>query len=688
MSWICRICKGVGNCRPGCTNQVGNVIESRSALNNRVNEAVLKTIPADRGNWNTIGGRVAIKRYVRGVILEMFKPFLKKTVRFIFLFGVRLSNMGGTEFEHDLLLEDVDLININTIPELYKVIDKIIVRMETFVYEHEYEQSGLVIKGISYIMLKTFELSMVGRSYIDLPKEIKNKKACINIKNTDEKCFLWCIIAHFKNKEKKLSNPSKVSHYKKNELIKKWDLSSIKFPVKVGEMNLFEIDNKITINVYYYDGKSINLLYPRGERVIDEERHVNLLLYKDHYCLIKSLSRLFSAYSEGNNKSYVCNGCGIAIFSTAKALEKHHQDCGRCDYKLPDTFKLEFKNYQNSVEVPFIIYADFESYFEDLSDNKEMNTGKIVFNKIHKPLAFCFMTVCRSDKKLNNKEIYIGKNADKKFAEELYNEAIRIEEILSEPLDMIEVDYNEYNKAKECYICKKKFIEEDMNYKKVRDHDHINGKYRGAAHNVCNLQYTKLNYTIPVVFHNLEGYDLHLFIESLAKYTNKYSIIPKSKEKYLSMSINLIDSRIRLKFIDSLHFVTGSLAENAKRLSSFKFTLDDTLKSKQVFPYSYLTASKVKDIDAILMESSLPFESKDWINDLTKEATSQNDIDYAHKIFGMYGCRNIKDYTLLYLDTDVILLAEVFENFRDVSMKTYNLDPSWYYTTPGFAWVV
>ena len=66
-----------------------------------------------------------------------------------------------------------------------------------------------------------------------------------------------------------------------------------------------------------------------------------------------------------------------------------------------------------------------------------------------------------------------------------------------------------FNKATKCWICKK-----DSNDDKVRDHCHFTGRYRGAAHNSCNLEYKKPKY-IPVVFHNLSNYDSHLFIKNL-----------------------------------------------------------------------------------------------------------------------------------------------------------------------------
>ena len=70
---------------------------------------------------------------------------------------------------------------------------------------------------------------------------------------------------------------------------------------------------------------------------------------------------------------------------------------------------------------------------------------------------------------------------------------------------------------------------------KVRDHCHFTGKYRDAAHNQCNLKCRK-PLILPVVFHNLQGYDSHLFIKQLAKVSGELSCIPSTEEKYISFS--------------------------------------------------------------------------------------------------------------------------------------------------------
>ena len=101
----------------------------------------------------------------------------------------------------------------------------------------------------------------------------------------------------------------------------------------------------------------------------------------------------------------------------------------------------------------------------------------------------------------------------------------------------------EYKRATKCHVCFKPFNEK----RKVRDHCHYTGLYRGAAHSSCNLQYKIPNY-IPVIFHNLAGYDAHLFIRELAKYTTGMGAIAKYIEDYME-----------LRFIDSIKFMSSSL---------------------------------------------------------------------------------------------------------------------------------
>ena len=127
----------------------------------------------------------------------------------------------------------------------------------------------------------------------------------------------------------------------------------------------------------------------------------------------------------------------------------------------------------------------------------------------------------------------------------------------------------EYKQATKCHICFKTFSEKK---RRVRDHCHNSGLYQGAANSSCNLQYKMPNYK-PVVFHNLAGYDAHLFIRELAKHVTGMGVIAKNTENYISFSIKVdhevnkyIDKNgnkrikeMELKFIDSIKFMSSSL---------------------------------------------------------------------------------------------------------------------------------
>src|SRR5271155_5829440 len=99
------------------------------------------------------------------------------------------------------------------------------------------------------------------------------------------------------------------------------------------------------------------------------------------------------------------------------------------------------------------------------------------------------------------------------------------------------VDAETYSNANTCHICEDKFNSSKADDIKVRDHCHLSGKFRGAAHNECNLNYKDPKF-IPVVFHNLSGYDSHLFIKKLRG--NNINCIPINEEKYISFGRTVI----------------------------------------------------------------------------------------------------------------------------------------------------
>ena len=132
-----------------------------------------------------------------------------------------------------------------------------------------------------------------------------------------------------------------------------------------------------------------------------------------------------------------------------------------------------------------------------------------------------------------------------------------------------------YNDQKVCYICKKEFDTIDKKHHKVRDHCHYMGKYRGAAHNICNLRY-KVPKEIPVVFHNGSTYDYHFIIKELVKeFEGNFDCLGENTEKYITFSVPLkkkienknLEITYKIKFIDSFRFMSSSLSKLVDNLS-------------------------------------------------------------------------------------------------------------------------
>ena len=144
----------------------------------------------------------------------------------------------------------------------------------------------------------------------------------------------------------------------------------------------------------------------------------------------------------------------------------------------------------------------------------------------------------------------------------------------------------------------------------------------------------------------------------------------------------------QLRFIDSFKFMVTSLDKlvnnlpkddfvNLKRhYAGDKFNL---LTRKGVYPYEYMDSPKK------LKETKLP-PREAFYSRLTDEGISDEDYKHARKVWEKFEMKNLGDYHTLYNDADVLLLADVFENFRDICIKNYKLDPSHYYTAPGLAW--
>ena len=277
------------------------------------------------------------------------------------------------------------------------------------------------------------------------------------------------------------------------------------------------------------------------------------------------------------------------------------------------------------------------------------------------------------------------------------------------------------------------------------------GKYRGAAHNICNLRY-KVPKEIPVVFHNGSTYDYHFIIKELAKeFEGNFECLGESTEKYITFSV-LIKKKIenkdlqityKIKFIDSYRFMSSSLSKLVDNLSEgihnnkcvdcksnldyvrittakpsslehkneklllkcfnwnnyYKKKFNKDLIKKFKNKYSFYTSDLNKFILLLrkgvypyeytdnwekFNETSLPSEESFYSN-LNMEDIDDRDYRHGNNVFNKFKLNNLGDYHDLYVQSDTLLLADVFENFRDMCLKEYELDPAHFLSLPGLA---
>ena len=550
-------------------------------------------------------------------------------------------------------------------------------------------------------------------SYIELPSSLYMKKAIINVKNeNDNECFKWAVTsAVFPAKEhgERLSKQMR-------EDSEKFDWTGIEFPVSLKQIDKFENQNNYAINVFGYE----KVVYPL--RISKKkEQVINLLLIANeetnHFCWIKNMSRLLSSgINNHQHKRHFCYRC-LNSFKSEKSLNKHTEYCQNNEevkIEMPirvddegNTFPvyIKFNHFHKKMRVPFVVYADFECFTEKI-DTCQPDDGKSFTNQYqkHSPSGFSYLIKCFDDDILApHLRHYTAESPDDNipqlFIESLEKDIKEIYNKFKKPKKMVMTreDRMTYKKETHCHICEEE-IDKDKD-KKVRDHCHLTGKFRGAAHNKCNLKF-KIPKFYPVIFHNLSGYDSHLFIKNLGKSEGKIDCIPNNEEKYISFTKEIIVDKFinkekkevevkrKIRFIDSFKFMATSLDSLVKNLpkESFKnlteFYEGDELKlllRKGVFPYDWF------DNFGRLSSTSLPpkeaFHSILNHSDITEE-----DYKHAQNVWETFNMKTMRDYHDLYLKSDVLLLSDVIENFRDVCLDNYHLDPMFYYTAPGLAW--
>ena len=204
---------------------------------------------------------------------------------------------------------------------------------------------------------------------------------------------------------------------------------------------------------------------------------------------------------------------------------------------------IKFKNYQNQVPVPYVIYANFESIIKPKMD-KAGDKSEITSEQ--EACGFGYQVV-RYNGQAEEPVIYRGKNVIEAFLCHLECVVSNINNIFAHPKTTNHVwtkNQSDYNQATQCWIHEQK-----------NNHPQSKNPLSLHRHKSCNnkLELKSGKTKIPVVFHNLKGYDSHLIMQKIHKAKSSITCIPNNAEKYISFSV------AQLKFLDSFQFMASSL---------------------------------------------------------------------------------------------------------------------------------
>ena len=550
----------------------------------------------------------------------------------------------------------------------------------------------------------------------------KNPKHLYSPKNTDNKCFLYCI-AYFllygllANK----TEPTAIELERKiRKRVKNFEIKGLQFPLDVQDIGKFLRRNPmldISINVLYRDvGDDI---YPLEYRLGTGQHVVTLLLVNTssggHYMLVKNPDMyLRKVYNNGISKiryknAYFCLNC-MSSFSSKDVRNKHEQICMANKPRREETPSPElgrhivrFRRHERKHWLDYIAYLDFECILPNTKDVckncsslkckcDNISATRIINNQI--PICYSFVVLDSHDN-IIHEHTYIGPDAHLDFmAHLLKQEEEWMEDLLTvkRPLQMTFKDTTIFNNTTECYMCLRFFTPDIV---KCRDHDHFTGEFIGAACQRCNLRRVQEN-NLKIFIHNASKYDMHFLIQAIPKFKDKIRhtrVLPYNGENFRTMTIN------RFEILDSLSFLQASLSQLANDLKTSKHSYNilkqtylvrekgsfnrkrlEMVLAKSFFPYEYCTS-----YEKMLNTKKLPKISK-FYSKLTEKSITKEEHIFAKKVWLKYGCKNLLDYCKLYCKIDVILLAEIFQKFRKEMMAFSGLDPAHYISLPAYGY--
>lgn len=555
---------------------------------------------------------------------------------------------------------------------------------------HDVETRDLLQSGWSLLAIQHLEIRIShfkpipGRGFIPLPKWITLKGAVLSIKNNNDLCFKYAILAIYL---RKIGQKVTFPNFRKYE--KTFDFG-INFPPLKKDILKFCSLNKVSCHIF---GLESTDFYPIIISKKIENSHFNVLYYeqngKAHYYPIINLSRLLSSQIDKHEKAkFFCLRC-LLYFASQHRLDVHTTVCGNetlSKVLLPEKeYFFKFDRYDAIQQNYLIMSLDFECFLVDIDTcQPDEYHSSTTFIQKHELASYGVYLKCLIDTPDTRKIPcgYVGKISknsralEASLVEYFQNIATACKPFFmcDYPMDLSAEQELDFQNSTFCYICYKPFTVE--NYR-VRDHCHSIPKhnYRGSSHLFCNLAARKRHY-IPCYVHCLSQYDSHILVKLFTEYKFPLRIVPHNVEKYISFEV--VISGVTFRFVDSyllFHEKLETVLQSLPKEYFFetkKYFPENTHKyimEKLSFPYSFLSSP------ANLDHAFFP-EKKYFTNDLTGELINDESYAKGKEIWDLFECKNFADFTSLYQSVDTISLIDSVLYLRQILFDKFGVEMS------------
>ena len=469
--YLCRICQEIVNKSHFDSEEHINKFNSVISIDIRKSfENVFVSIKTQffETKYNYIYTDLYFKKHIKNIILKnidttkYYKSYIIKKNMISFNYKADLQHYSEKYNSNDIL-NDINKIEILEKNDYY--MKPYLIKTSTDDYDYDINQmyedldkinlnkSGDSVKTIHNMGcdIKISQCQLLRGSQFNfekIPKIFYDSKVINIIKNKDEKCFLYCYIRKFINPVNKHAERVSLKDKRICKTLEEkfeYDFDNIKIK------DLDKIENLLETNIYVYTcDKNLNNKIPIYKSDKNYKKYLDLLLFENHYMNIKRIDVFFNPNS--TNKKYFCRNCCNTFFS----LDKYNEHIKFCETNkamilLPSRNKyLEFKNIRNTIQHPFICFADIESYM--IYKNKKVSD--------HEHLMSGYYLHCLDQK--YSKEVQLFDRLED-FRDNLIKELDYIENInenvFNYEIDMSTFDQKEFDEVKSCKYCNRNFLE-------------------------------------------------------------------------------------------------------------------------------------------------------------------------------------------------------------------------------------